>query len=115
MVPAVLFPPPAPSTIQVTAVLVAPVTVATKALNTVPLATVTLDGFTVTLTASGGGDPGFGLVEPLWLPPQPAISMETNTIRRLDCFTLSPQYPQQRTWRALGWVALKLCRGFRDS
>jgi hypothetical protein len=115
MLPTAVFPPVIPSTIQLTAVLVAPVTVATKALKTVPLATVAVEGLTVTFTPSGGGDPGFGSVVPLWLPPQPAIRMHTNTNKALDCFTRHLSIHSRERGALSGWLALKLCRGFRDS
>src|SRR5690349_7778290 len=78
MAPVVLLPPGTLSTIQVTPVLVLPVTVATKALKTLPTETLTVAGATVTLM--GPLAPGL----PLPRPPQPASKMNMESMTKRD-------------------------------
>jgi hypothetical protein len=72
MVPTVPFPPSIPPALQLTAVLVVPVTVAVNWTDP-PGATVAPGGDIETVTLLGGGGGGLLVLEPLPPPPQAAV------------------------------------------
>src|SRR5215469_13879232 len=81
MVPTELLPPATVSTSQFTAVLEVLETVATKALNTVPVLTVAVAGETVTVMLEGGGGGVGATVVDEPPPAQPARIIRKKEIK----------------------------------